>query len=189
MAVKQLVTEPPPEGRPMGLDGPVVLMGVAAAGPAAEQELQAAVAGGGGMSPADQGQGQQRLQLLPDYLLFMALMQQVCGAHTVCSAQTTRLSVLDWPRTVCCARILGARDMRTQGGGLPMPLYRKAPLAPSHLLCRARLLCAPYQERLPAARDEDPMRLYVSRLEGHVEERIRVGCWVMRRVKERAQSL
>lgn len=128
MAVKQLVTEPPPEGRPMGLDGPVVLLGVAAvaaAGPAAEQELPVA-AGGGGMPPADQGQGQQRLQLLPDYLLFMALMQQVRRVHTE-----------------CCVIHLGARGMRKPGGILPMALYSSAPSITSVSRSGACVSCPP----------------------------------------------
>ncbi|GFR48883.1 hypothetical protein Agub_g10826, partial [Astrephomene gubernaculifera] len=94
MVVKQLVSEPPPEGRPMGQDGPASLFAVTPSG--------AASAVGGSADRGDDST-QERLHHLPDYLLFMTLVRQ---------------------------------------------------------------------ERLPVARDEDAMRLYVSRLAAHVEERI-----------------
>ncbi|GLI68087.1 hypothetical protein VaNZ11_012377 [Volvox africanus] len=87
LAVKQLVTEPPPEDRPMGQDGPVPAYNGASSNPNSFSDDAA----------------RQRLSLLPDYLLFLALIRQ---------------------------------------------------------------------ERLPAAREEDAMRLYLSRLETHVTARI-----------------
>ncbi|GLC70774.1 hypothetical protein PLESTF_001031900 [Pleodorina starrii] len=96
LAVKQLVTEPPPEDRPMGQDGPVALFGVAVPPATAPSVGSAAAASRDDTS-------RQRLSLLPDYLLFLALVRQ---------------------------------------------------------------------ERLPAAREEDAMRLYVSRLETHVVARM-----------------
>ncbi|GIL79740.1 hypothetical protein Vretimale_12383 [Volvox reticuliferus] len=60
LAVKQLVTEPPPEDRPMGQDGPVPAFNGASSSPSSSSDDAA----------------RQRFSLLPDYLLFLALIRQ-----------------------------------------------------------------------------------------------------------------
>ncbi|KAG2501697.1 hypothetical protein HYH03_000199 [Edaphochlamys debaryana] len=101
-AVRQLVTDPPPESPPLGQDGPGwdaaagaygAGAGPSGSGPGADSAL-------GCMASED---ARRRLGQLPDYLLFMCLMRQ---------------------------------------------------------------------ERLPLAREDDPMKLFVGRLQAHVEARM-----------------
>jgi hypothetical protein len=58
--------------------------------------------------------------------------------------------------------------------GLDIHVYARV----GHGPCAGRSVVTPQraalQERLPAAREEDAMRLYISRLGEHVEERLRV---------------
>lgn len=193
---------PPPNGGPAPDSNPSTAAAVAARrappgmGPGGSSSLE--------LEP-EVAEAQAGAAPLPGYLLFMAMMRQVGaggegangwggmggsrgegpGVRHLSLQVERQVRGQGWKFAAClpACLVLMAVMMRQvdrgaahiYGGAVAGSPPRRTRLSSSFEVPPATIPSPPFQERLPAARDDDAMRLYVTSLELHVVAAVKVG--------------